>query len=281
MRSFDKDGLVLCSLQGNVFASSLGACETSSEIFIRRFMLSDVATEFDSCAVLNDSLTINDIFQKIEDEFGKSTYGKIKYNKEVLYWIGYIYRYFSYTYNLTSKSIYKIIKPKELNILYYSYHSLDPAQAIERILEEKNLNFNYDKQNAQLLKLMQRKRYEKYITMIKNSSLNEDTGILMTIKYKDKDVGELRLNEYNDAYYQLEIAINDNYSTKLELEKQVLIKAMNLAKKEYNIKALITQISKNDETKIQLYTELGFSFFNEQDDIVYFIMPLNKKRKLI
>ena len=31
------------------------------------------------------------------------------------------------------------MKPKELRQLYYPYHSLDPAQAIERILESKNL----------------------------------------------------------------------------------------------------------------------------------------------
>ncbi len=36
----------------------------------------------------------------------------------------------------SSKQIYKLIKPEQLKKLYFPYHSLDPQQAIERILEE-------------------------------------------------------------------------------------------------------------------------------------------------
>lgn len=36
---------------------------------------------------------------------------------------------------VNSKQVYKQMKAKELRQLYYPYHSLDPAQAIERILE--------------------------------------------------------------------------------------------------------------------------------------------------
>jgi hypothetical protein len=40
--------------------------------------------------------------------------------------------------------MYKIIKPNELKRLYFSYHSLDPAQAIERILESKGISSEDD-----------------------------------------------------------------------------------------------------------------------------------------
>ena len=63
----------------------------------------------------------------------------VKYNLNELYWIGYLYRYFSYTYNMSSIQVYKIVKPKELRGLYLPYHTLDPSQAIERILGSKNL----------------------------------------------------------------------------------------------------------------------------------------------
>ena len=53
--------------------------------------------------------------------------------------MGYIYRYWAYTYEITTKEIYKIIKAKELRSLYFPYHSLDPKVAIERILESKNI----------------------------------------------------------------------------------------------------------------------------------------------
>ena len=145
MKEMDKDGLSLCSLQGDVFASSAKTVDCSSEVFMRRFMYSEVVKEFDSQAVLDDTLSLPDIFRRIELQFGKSSYGRVKYKEEVLYWIGYIYRYFSYTYELPSKSVYKMIKPKDLNEAYFVYHTFDPAVAIERILEEKDLSFNPEK----------------------------------------------------------------------------------------------------------------------------------------
>ena len=51
-----------------------------------------------------------------------------------------LYRYFSYTYNKSSKQVYKIVKPKELRKLYPAYHTLGVDQAIERILEAKGIN---------------------------------------------------------------------------------------------------------------------------------------------
>ena len=35
--------------------------------------------------------------------------------------------------------VYKIVKPKELKGLFLPYHTMDPSQAIERILEAKGL----------------------------------------------------------------------------------------------------------------------------------------------
>ena len=61
------------------------------------------------------------------------------YSKDLIYWIGYIYRYFVITYELTSMQVYKIVKPKELKGLFLPYHTMDPSQAIERILEAKGL----------------------------------------------------------------------------------------------------------------------------------------------
>ena len=48
MRKFDKDGLILCKMQGQVFEMSIETTSTSSEIFIRRFMQSIIAKSLDS-----------------------------------------------------------------------------------------------------------------------------------------------------------------------------------------------------------------------------------------
>ncbi len=81
---------------------------------------------------------------RVEEEYGASQYGSVKFSYNEMYWIGYLYRYFAYSYMLSSLQVYKIVKPKELKGLFLPYHSLDPAQAIERILEAKNISFNED-----------------------------------------------------------------------------------------------------------------------------------------
>jgi hypothetical protein len=48
---------------------------------------------------------------------------------------------------MSSVQVYKVVKPKELRGLFLPYHTMDPAQAIERILEAKNLIFD---ENAEL-----------------------------------------------------------------------------------------------------------------------------------
>lgn len=140
MRKIDEIGLKLCKMQAEVFSASVKETNCSSLIFMRRFMNSRVAQRMDLGGFLFEACDVNQILQEIETEFGESSYGKEKYSEAELYWIGYVYRYWSYTYQKTSKQIYKLIKPKELRGLYYPYHSLDPAQAIERILEAKDLN---------------------------------------------------------------------------------------------------------------------------------------------
>lgn len=144
MKEIDRDGLLLCEIQAELFEKSMLKVSCSSEVFIRRFMNSKIAVELDTSAFLDDTKTIENIFDEIENEYGKSSYGKNKFNSESLYWIGYIYRYFSYTYELTSKQTYRIVKPSELNKVYLPYHTFDPKFAIERILEEKNISFKQE-----------------------------------------------------------------------------------------------------------------------------------------
>lgn len=159
MREFDEIGLKLCRLQAEVFEKSAEKAECSSLIFMRRFMNSAVALRMDSDGFLFEVCDVNDIIQEIEDEFGRTEYGKIKYSIEELYWIGYLYRYWCYTYQKTSRQVYKMVKPKELRELYYPYHSLDPSQAIERILEAKQLTeTDYLERGVRILRDIMRKK---------------------------------------------------------------------------------------------------------------------------
>ncbi|SHJ06799.1 hypothetical protein SAMN02745229_04052 [Butyrivibrio fibrisolvens DSM 3071] len=161
MRKIDKDGLLLCDMQGKVFELSVTAQDNSSEIFIRRFMNSEVAKQLDNMAVLQSNIQAADILSLIDEEYGKSNYGSVKYTPNELYWIGYLYRYFAYTYDKTSVQVYKIVKPKELRGLFLPYHTMDPSQAIDRILEAKGLandSVDEEKRQFQIFKRIREKK---------------------------------------------------------------------------------------------------------------------------
>lgn len=113
--------------------------DSSSEIFIRRFMRSRIAKRLDDESILDSNIQADDILDLVDEEYGISNYGSVKYTRNEMYWIGYIYRYFAITYELTSVQVYKIVKPRELRSLFLPYHTMDPSQAIERILEAKGL----------------------------------------------------------------------------------------------------------------------------------------------
>lgn len=139
MKVFDDTGLKLCRMQAEVFVLSASELSCSSPVFLRRFMMSQVASRMDEPSFLYESCSEHRILEEVNEEYGKTAYGQEKYSTEELYWMGYLYRYWCYTYEISSKQVYKWIKPKELRQLYYPYHSLDPASAIERILEAKEI----------------------------------------------------------------------------------------------------------------------------------------------
>ena len=126
MKKISKDGLLLCELQAETFENSIDKIESSSEIFIRRFMKSEIAKRFDNESVLESNIQANDVLELVIEQYGASNYGSVKYTRNEIYWIGYIYRYFAFTYELTSARVYKIVKPKELRGVFLPYHTMNP-----------------------------------------------------------------------------------------------------------------------------------------------------------
>lgn len=97
MREFDEYGLKICRYQGKLFAGTLESAGCSTPVFIRRFMLSETAERMDRDGFLFESLSEEGAIAEVNRQFGESTYGRIRYGREELYWIGYLYRYWSYT----------------------------------------------------------------------------------------------------------------------------------------------------------------------------------------
>ena len=148
MKKIEKDGLLLCELQAKAFELSAKIEPCSSAIFIRRFMNSDIAKNLDNLSILQTNLQPKDMLERLDEEYGKSDYGSVRYTPNELYWIGYIYRYYSYTYGRSSSQVYKTVKPKVLRGLFQPYHTMDPAQAIDRILEAMGLVYDEEQELA-------------------------------------------------------------------------------------------------------------------------------------
>lgn len=272
MKNIDKDGLLVCSIQGKVFLKFTYYFKCSSEIFMRRFMMSEIVKEFDSLSILDDTLTIDNVYERLEEEFGETNYGKVKYSSEVLYWIGYVYRYMSYTYDLSSKQVYKIIKPKELNELYYVYHTFDCSQAIERILEQKGISFDFDQQNLRLLKMLRKRKYEKEVQLVLSNASKND-NVLLEVYYNNIVVCEVKLNAL-DEKYALTISFKSEKYKNEEFLSVVIEQASKYVKNVLKSKEIITKIIRTEENYINIFKSLGFIYENEDDNYVYFLKKL-------
>ena len=63
-----------------------------------RFMNSSVAGRIDKGFFLCEASSNVSVISEIEEEFGKTNYGNVKFSENEIYWMGYLYRYWCYTY---------------------------------------------------------------------------------------------------------------------------------------------------------------------------------------
>jgi hypothetical protein len=134
VKEFDHDGLLLAEFQGKLFERSTElSCSTA--VFLRRFIHSDLVKILDMNDISSLSLDTYDGIHSIQNQFGESDYGKIKYSKNTMFWIGYMYRYISYTRGVSTKFVMQLFSYKQLNDVYYSFHTQDPEWCVQSLLE--------------------------------------------------------------------------------------------------------------------------------------------------
>lgn len=153
MREFDHNGLLLAEFQGKLFEKS-AEMNCSSPIFIRRFLHSKLLKNLDSENNSSISLDVNEGILSILEQFGNSSYGKEKYSKNALFWMGYLYRYIAYTREQETAYIMDLFKHKQMNAVYYSFHTQDPEWCISSLLDLNNLSDDIFDNNCRLKKLI-------------------------------------------------------------------------------------------------------------------------------
>ncbi len=127
--------LKMCDIQGRLFELSADK-NYSSEAFIKFFMKSDIAKSLDSSFNHMQWAGEEYLLAEISDNAGDELLedGQI-FSKDVLYWIGYIYRYWHYHTGEESAKIYKQAPVKIMARNYLMFHTMDPTMAIENLKE--------------------------------------------------------------------------------------------------------------------------------------------------
>ena len=154
MREFDHNGLLLAEYQGKLFEKS-EEMRCSSPIFIRRFLHSDLLERLDNDTSV--SFDVNEGMQSILEQFGETSYGREKYSKASLFWIGYMYRYIAYTREQSTSFVMKMFNHKQMNAVYYSYHTQDPEWCIESLLNINHVPSNVFDNNSRLKRIIKEK----------------------------------------------------------------------------------------------------------------------------
>ncbi len=149
MREFDHNGLLLAEFQGKLFEKS-SELNCSTGIFMRRFVHSDLLKRLDANNPALVSLDVNEGINSIFSQFGDTDYGSDKYSKSSLFWIGYMYRYISYTREQSTKFVMWLFSYKQMNDLYYSFHTQDPEWCIRSLLDIANLDEDVFDNNKRL-----------------------------------------------------------------------------------------------------------------------------------
>ena len=127
----DNIQLKLCDIQGRLFVLSK---DLGSEEFVKAFMTSEVARKLDTPYNKLQWMGEEYLLEELKDEKKLSTDGE-KYSPEVLYWIGYLYRYWSCSRKEQSRKIYRQAPANMMKKNYLMFHTLDPEIAIDDLKE--------------------------------------------------------------------------------------------------------------------------------------------------
>lgn len=127
----------LCDIQGRLHKLSVQRGINSTE-FIKVFMKSATAKALDSTynrmQWAGEEYLLEEVIDEAGDRFEKA--GEL-YTEELIYWIGYIYRYWHYVTGESSKEIYKKAPVEVMKQNYAKFYMMTSEEVIVQ-LKEKN-----------------------------------------------------------------------------------------------------------------------------------------------
>lgn len=125
----------LCDIQGRLFELS-GEKQMPSAPFIRAFMTSDVAKELDSRYNRAQWMGEEYLLEEVKSlSCGALSAAGEVFAKEILYWIGYTYRFWHCYTGENSSAILRQAPADRMKRNYMMFHTMDPVLAIEKLKE--------------------------------------------------------------------------------------------------------------------------------------------------
>ena len=154
-RERDEICIRLSKMQARMFekASEEGL---PSYFFVKAYATSPYILKIDSLKILDIDLSEQEIFEAAKRKV-KTRRGTV-YEIEVMGWIGYLLREWSYRYDVFTPALIKKVSLSYLASVYHPYHSLDVLKAIQKIAEEKNIDLNEDPQQRLIRILKEMKK---------------------------------------------------------------------------------------------------------------------------
>ncbi len=131
----DELQLKLCDIQGRLFELS-GEKGLPSAPFFRAFMASNVAKELDSRYNRAQWMGEEYLFEELRSDPKNPQPGSGEvYPKDVLYWIGYLCRFWHFQTGEGSAKILRQASADTMKRNYRMFHTMDPSLAVEKLKE--------------------------------------------------------------------------------------------------------------------------------------------------
>lgn len=102
--------------------------------FATSFMKSDIARNLDKKYNSLQYCGEEYLLEAFMEDVGIHTDGT-RYPSEVMFWMGYIYRYWHYLTGESSREIVRQAPPELVKQTYAGLHTIDPSLAVERLKE--------------------------------------------------------------------------------------------------------------------------------------------------
>lgn len=138
MFSLAPEEVTLCNVQGRLFELAVDH-GYDCPAFIKAFMCSQTAAYMDMIFHRLQWAGEAYILEELEDEVSGLPLAGITYDKEIMFWAGYTYRYWHYYTQESSRDIYQIADAETMAHNWLGFHTLDVEMAIDNLKEIHSL----------------------------------------------------------------------------------------------------------------------------------------------